>query len=390
MPGCGNLGDDLISVLLIQKIVSSFNPSEVGVLCCEAIDREKYVKLSDKVLFFFRPKKRSIKKYFGRLARINAFIKDSDLIVIGGGGLFQDAHSSFTIHNYLRFLKNAKAKLMILGIGIGPINSKFNEMYLRHFLNEKDIVIQVRDHDSYVKLKELGINQAISVNSDVVEGTNFKTILNELNLVGLVKSNSNVLGCNIRKWADIELNEAVTYILNVMEKEMFNEVSFFVFENEKNIGNVEEKELSERIIFEIQKNKKMKTNLFVYNETADDVFFLNFFNVKKAIASRYHANILWQKAGIPVIPIGYSQKVFSFYSKYGLVSRGFKELCEHKEYEFLQIKKHVFHDYDIPEIPSRKFLCDFKKKYFIYLFEVIGFFGTSFNSVAMRVLYEKK
>ena len=45
-----------------------------------------------------------------------------------------------------------------------------------------------------------------------------------------------------------------------------------------------------------------------------------------AIASRYHANILWHKLNIPTIPISYSPKVQSFYEESGGKSYNAKDL----------------------------------------------------------------
>jgi len=155
MPGCGNLGDDLISQFLINLVDKKYKPKKIGVLVGE--NEVNYsITTNANIIYFKGSNKKSLKNYFNRKKLIKSFVKESDLIIIGGGGLLQDSHSIFTIHNYLRYIFYSKSKIMLVGIGVGPIKHSVNKYYIKKILNRSNIAIQVRDKNSFDLLKRLG------------------------------------------------------------------------------------------------------------------------------------------------------------------------------------------------------------------------------------------
>jgi len=170
MPGCGNLGDDLISKILIENVFNKFQPNCVGVICGNNKIDHLYHPYLEKMIFLQHPTKSNLKLFFERKNAIKEFVKSADLVIIGGGGLFQDTHSPFTIHKYLKYLAHSKAKVMIAGVGVGPVKHKFNQLYLRYVLNKIEN-IQVRDEDSRNLLVQYGVKSEIIVDNDIVEGS---------------------------------------------------------------------------------------------------------------------------------------------------------------------------------------------------------------------------
>lgn len=98
-------------------------------------------------------------------------IKESDMLISGGGSLLQDKTSSRSIWYYLLIMKLAKhykKKVFVYSNGVGPINKKFNRNFTRRVLNKVDY-ITLRDIDSYNFIKSIGVNnQNIKVLSDPV------------------------------------------------------------------------------------------------------------------------------------------------------------------------------------------------------------------------------
>lgn len=380
MPGSGNIGDDLISFRLTKMLYDIYSPIEIGVLCGENSIEHNYNSLDTKVTFLRKPRKTSFKDYFGRIFAINNFIKSSDLIIIGGGGLFQDTHSPFTIHNYFKYLRFCNCKVMIVGVGVGPIKYKLNKYYLSQILKEKNISVQVRDSSSYDYIKRLNIENTITIDSDIIEGTKLHTLY-----PSFVKSiSSNILGCNIRHWPDVRLSEMTSYIKNLIDKYRIEEVKFFAFEN--GLNNRKEKVFSEKIIKELIKIIDIPINMYSYNEIPINLFYENFFSVNYALASRYHANILWQKAGIPTIPIAYAPKVFSLYNQFNKPVYNFQQLIEKNISEFVVLNEiHTIKNYHLPNLPNKKAALKQRTKLLIFFFGIAELIYSLYRSIAVRV-----
>lgn len=98
-------------------------------------------------------------------------MRSMDLLVSGGGSLFQDVTSKRSIIYYLGIIWLAKKlfrkKVMIYSQGIGPVNQSYNRYLLGKLINCVD-VINVRDEKSRQELLNLGVTKEIIVTTDTV------------------------------------------------------------------------------------------------------------------------------------------------------------------------------------------------------------------------------
>jgi len=164
-----------------------------------------------------------------------------------------------------------------------------------------------------------------------------------------------------------------------------NTLHFFVFENGKN-NNIE-KTFALEIIKNIPQNIFFNVKIFVYNETPNEEFYQNFFNVNFGLASRYHANILWQKASIPVVPIGYSPKVFTFYQKYGEKAFLFNEIFKTEKLKFISNRNSLNNiNYCLPEVPANELRLTVSSKAIIQLFNILEFIYSISKSLYLRLI----
>jgi len=104
-------------------------------------------------------------------------IKQSDMLIFGGGGLFQDYRGDggtakcLWALNFLFWV--AGRKIFWWSIGIGPLASEESKKYTRMASRCAD-VITVRDDDSKKMLISLGVNgDRITTTADAVYGLNF-------------------------------------------------------------------------------------------------------------------------------------------------------------------------------------------------------------------------
>lgn len=97
-------------------------------------------------------------------------IRQCDLFLLGGGGLLQDETTVFNVSVWLRYLKYAKKlgkKICVYANSVGPVKVKWNRYLVRKHLKDVDL-ITLRDKDSALLLKELGITQQVQVTADPV------------------------------------------------------------------------------------------------------------------------------------------------------------------------------------------------------------------------------
>lgn len=130
-----------------------------------------------------------------QLKEVAKVIKESDLLVSGGGSLLQDVTSSKTIPYYLAIVKIAqhyKKKVVFYSQGIGPVNKGLSRWLIKRIVNKVDGIF-VRDAGSKKLLEQIGVKKNISLAIDPVLG---------ITSVGKEKMASKTVGIYMRPWKD--------------------------------------------------------------------------------------------------------------------------------------------------------------------------------------------
>ncbi|NMR96623.1 polysaccharide pyruvyl transferase CsaB, partial [Vibrio parahaemolyticus] len=86
-------------------------------------------------------------------------IRETDLLISGGGSLLQDVTSTRSLLYYLALMKLAliyKKPILVYANGIGPINKSINRKLSKNILNKVNF-ISLRDSLSLDYLKKLGV-----------------------------------------------------------------------------------------------------------------------------------------------------------------------------------------------------------------------------------------
>ncbi|MCE7979616.1 MAG: hypothetical protein DYG89_00370 [Caldilinea sp. CFX5] len=310
MSGAGNLGDDLISVMLAQHIFARWPEAEISALCFGHSIPLTYPN-SNKIRFYQAPQRRSLSEFAKRTQAINTAIRASDLILIGGGGLFQDSHNLFTVHKWMRNALNsslAQIPAAAVGVGFGPFKHAFPLWYLRRALARLS-VIQVRDEESSELVSNLGYSSLIA--PDIVAGT---PLVSEFSRERQIRMQKPVLGCSIRPWIGLKF-DAIVKLICKTSRRYDATVKLFVFEHAEPY-NTFEYSYAIQLAAALEK-QRIIAEILCYRRQSIAEFTNAFCGVSMAIATRFHANILWQKLGIPVLPISYAPKVTRFYREKG-------------------------------------------------------------------------
>ncbi len=151
--GCGNLGDDALLLGLLTGLDASTVDLQVLTGNPEAAGRLYNVQGVP------RKDARAIKEA----------IAWCDVLVFGGGSIFQDASSARSVayyYNLVRMAKGAKKKVVLLGQGVGPLKTLVGKRLAKNAFSAADL-IAVRDPDSLLALQKLGVRTRTEVTADL-------------------------------------------------------------------------------------------------------------------------------------------------------------------------------------------------------------------------------
>lgn len=167
--GAGNMGDEaiLISELLFLRDqitnaefhILSFNPEKTRRLTANIPEVNKILKMGSKQDVFKSD-------FLGILKAV----REVDVVMMGGGGIFQDIYNHYPIPFFAAMALLARLnrkRLFLYCVGIGPIRSFIGKKLCRFAANSADMIC-VRDAGSKDLLKTLGVNRPIHLSADPV------------------------------------------------------------------------------------------------------------------------------------------------------------------------------------------------------------------------------
>lgn len=282
--GYNNTGDELILKAVLSELKSINNKLNFVVLSANPKETELLHEVRS--VYRFNP------------IRVIKEIRKSEILISGGGGLFQDVTSKKSIIYYLGIILIAKIfskKVIIYSQGIGPINSRLNILFTKFVLKKVDF-ITVRDKESKYLLNSFGIDNVVVKSDPVVslDLSEFKKTQYEERKVGIVVRN-------------IENNRYKEIIANVADRiirEKKLKVIFIPFQVESDL----------KIAEEIRNMMKEDSTILNINK---DKYWLKeivsqISSLRLLIGMRLHSIILAVKFDIPYVAISYDPKIANF------------------------------------------------------------------------------
>jgi len=167
--GAGNLGDEAILLSQLHQFrkhmgdaefhILSFDPRRTRQVTASIPEVKKIVRMGSKRAF--------LKSQFVSLL---SSIKNADVVVIGGGGLFQDLYNHYPIP-FFTFIswctRLFRRPLIMYSLGIGPLRTALGRALTRRAV-EWSRIVSVRDDESRTLLQQIGVTKKVHVTSDPV------------------------------------------------------------------------------------------------------------------------------------------------------------------------------------------------------------------------------
>ncbi|MHC2994766.1 MAG: polysaccharide pyruvyl transferase CsaB [Candidatus Atribacteria bacterium] len=250
-------------------------------------------------------------------------LRNTNLFISGGGGLFQDSTGKgWSILYYLGLILGAKivrVPVMIYAQGIGPVSKQINKKLMKWILNKVDL-ITVRDNSSKELLENLGVvKPSICVNSDPSFLLRRKDTKDTIDIIDkythireLIYSNNRpVIGISVREYKDNrkDIRRIFAKVADDLIENYKAKIIFLPFKFDDDVRISEE-------ILSLMKNKNQANVLTTRLEPEELLSLL--YRLSLMVGIRLHSIIFSTMADIPFIALNYDPKVKNFVESLGL------------------------------------------------------------------------
>lgn len=239
-------------------------------------------------------------------------IRKADIVVSGGGTLFQDITSRKSIWYYLGIVRIAQLmgkKVCVAYQGMGPINTNMYRKMTKKILNKKSVkLIGMRDKQAMEYAKEMGIKEdKMILSSDMI--FMMKPPAPE-RCLKIIKDNVHnykegevLIGFSIREWRDKDRTDLFAEIADKLVEKYNARIVFFPFHKPKDA------EISKIVMHKMRHEDAtvLIPNRYLPSEILGAMGYMNV-----NIGVRLHALIFSVLRNVPTIGISYEPKVDGF------------------------------------------------------------------------------
>ncbi len=248
-------------------------------------------------------------------------IKKADIVVSGGGTLFQDITSKKSIWYYIAIVKIAQMlgkKVCVAYQGMGPINTNMYKRMTRNTLNKKSVkLVALRDKNAYDYARDdIGIKEEkMMLSSDMIfmmkppaKERCMKIIRDN---VHNYKEGEVLIGFSIREWRDKDRTDLFAEIADKLVEKYNARIVFFPFHKPKDA------EISKIVMHKMKHEDAtvLMPNRYLPSEILGAMQYMNV-----NIGVRLHALVFSVLMNVPTIGISYEPKVDGFLEMMNMTS----------------------------------------------------------------------
>jgi len=239
-------------------------------------------------------------------------LMQSDLLISGGGSLFQDVTGPRSLPYYISIValaKMLKKPVIFYAQGIGPINRPFSKLLMRLIANRVEL-ITLRDEASRDLLPEIGVTRPpVKVTADPVFNLQ-PTADDYINMKSLLKKYgplNKLIGVSVREWPPLDGYQLeLAGLLDMLKKDGFD-IIFIPLDYPSDLAESKKVAslMKERaVIIESQLSSQEHVALIS--------------NLDLMIGMRLHSLIFAANQGVPFMGISYDPKIDSFLAMFDL------------------------------------------------------------------------
>lgn len=273
--GFGNFGDEAILAVLLEHL--------------KQFDVEAVVLSKN-------PRKTSMEYMVNALnsfdfQQVAELIKQSDILISGGGSLLQDVTSLKSLLYYLWILSLAlwhKKQVIIFAQGIGPIRNKFAQL-LTSLVLKKCTYVSVRDFKSQKLLEWMGVSSQLLC--DPIFSLSFP-----------IEKKCGTVGIQLRDFSTLNDNLLNKLAHQVAKDFQDKKIELFALQYEMDFHVCEK---FKKMLYTIAPNIEVE----IVHSLCLPEMLERILDVEYMIAMRFHALVVAVKAGIPSVAINYDTKV---------------------------------------------------------------------------------
>lgn len=290
--GAGNLGDEMILEGLLNTVKNVYPKSEIAVLSGnpshteEAHDVDSFPKFPAGIKSLFRFLKTKTPK----------IVQKSDLVILGGGGLF----GSLSFHANIIWAIQAlmayyyKKPLIMYGQSVGTVKNSLIKKILKKIFNKAKF-IAVRDQKSIENLQEIGVSQKIHLMPDLAFSKELKNHGNKDRTVII----------SLRQMAGLpkDFIQEIAEFINWLAEEQDYHVEIIDFQK----GHDDDSHLSRAVL-----NLTNSANITYPDIDNLEDLYQHFAAASFVVGVRLHSIITALKTKTPFAAISYNEKVANF------------------------------------------------------------------------------
>jgi polysaccharide pyruvyl transferase CsaB len=314
--GIGNLGDEAILDGLIRLVSSTWPAAKITVMSSIPAATKKAHKVN--AVSLFPSGIRSVFKFWFSLNSVKTMsaLRKSDLVLLGGGGLFNDEKWQAIFVWFIQFcwFWAYRKRLVCVAQSVGPLRKWWSRNLVRLVFNYSKL-ITVRDNSSAKLLQGLSIKD-VHVLADPAFAIGYESPLS--------RNKQNQVVISIRPWQSHNslalYKEMAQFIDNVFEKKNLRSI-FLPFQTE-----IENDQKCFDKISELLVNKEA----LEYVQPDDYTHALEIISRSKAVVGmRLHSIIFATLTATPFLALSYSNKVTAYadmidMGEFVLTSKSFK------------------------------------------------------------------
>lgn len=249
-----------------------------------------------------------------RFTEIMKQLRKTDLLLMGGGSLLQDATSPRSVMYYLSIVTMAKflkKPVIFYAQGFGPISHPISKVLIKSIVNKVD-VITVRDQGSADDMKQLGVTRPIHITADPAVTIRPEDIDLGLSHHRLIQNGKRSMAISIRKWKNEEnYKKVIAKMADEMIEKGWN-VYFLPMQYPADVAP------SQEIIHHMT-----RPGAVLLNDKMNFHEIISFIgNMDFILGMRLHSIIIAAVMGVPFVGVSYDPKIDRFIERVQMDSAG--------------------------------------------------------------------